>query len=536
MKKLFAMILALAMILCLATTAFAADNTVVTFADGEARTYNGYQLLNLTVSLKSGEHHTDHEGDHTDECYNYAYTVNDKYRVILQAETFANGRNELWLPNGKPADASGVTDAQILDYLSKQGSDNGDVFGTMRGVADRIYREILKANIEADKTGLSGTAPAIAQGYWMFADTSDVTGGEDANSLVVVDTKGDAAITITPKVAIPTVEKKVKDIDDSEDSNILDNAWQDAADHDLGDAVPFKLTATLPSNAKYYTSYKIVFHDTLSAGLTFNADSVKVLMYDTKHKADVDTDLNDYAKDVTGYFTVTPNDQTFTVGSDNVFAIDGVTKDTAFVVYYEATLNENAVMGSTGNPNEVYLEYSNNPYGDGTGKTEEDKVIVFTYQMIVNKVDSHGHELKGAGFTLYKKTLLNNEYVAIGEELYGGDMVTFTWTGLDDGDYKLVETHVPDGYNKMDDIVFSISATHSETADDPKLTSLDGGLMGTGVVNTGAITKDIINNTGTVLPETGAKGTIMLIGTSSLFVMVAAVFMITRKKMSIYED
>ena len=548
MKKLFAMILALAMILCLATTAFAADNTVVTFADGGERTYNGYKLLDLTVSLKTGEHHPTHEGDHSDDCYNYSYTVNETYRDILQAETLANGRNELWVTNGKPATASGVTDAQILEYLGYQGSDQGDVSGTMRVVADRLYRAIQAAGTPADKEKLSGTAPEIEQGYWMFADVTEFdnnnNNNNNAHSLVVVDTNGASDITITPKVATPTVEKKVKDIDDSEDSNILDNPWQDSADHDVGDTVPFKLTGTLPSNAQYYTSYKMIFHDTLSAGLTFNAASVKVYMYDTKHKADVDTDLNDYlngyAKDVTEFFITKDEDLTdgcsFEVSCENVFAITGVTKDSTFVVYYEATLNDAAVMGAAGNPNEVYLEYSNDPYGNGTGKTESDKVVVFTYQMIVNKVDSHGHALEGAGFTLYKKDLRTNDYAPLGTELKGDAMTTFTWTGLDDGDYKLVETTVPAGFNKMDDIVFSISATHSETADEPALTTLDGGLMGTGVVETGAITKDIINNTGTVLPETGAKGTIMLIGTSSLFVMVAAVFMITRKKMSIYED
>ena len=197
--------------------------------------------------------------------------------------------------------------------------------------------------------------------------------------------------------------------------------------------------------------------------------------------------------------------------------------------------NENAVIGSAGNPNQVYLEFSNNPYGDGTGKTGTDKVTVFTYQLIVNKVDSHNHALKGAGFTLYKKNLAGN-YVAIGTELKGADMTTFTWTGLDDGDYKLEESTVPEGYNKMADVVFSISAVHSETDGNPTLTSLDAGQMGTGVVDTGAITKDIVNNTGTVLPETGARGTMMLIGGGTMLVVVAAVFMVTRKKMSIYAD
>jgi hypothetical protein len=257
----------------------------------------------------------------------------------------------------------------------------------------------------------------------------------------------------------------------------------------------------------------------------------------------VDTDLNDYVSEVTNYFTITTEGLTdgctFEVSCENVLAIPGVHADTAFVVYYEAALNENAVIGSAGNPNEVYLEFSNNPYDEGTGETEKDKVTVFTYQLTVNKTDSHGHALAGAGFTLYKKNVAG-EYVAIGEELKvdadGEELTVFTWKGLDDGDYKLVETTVPEGYNALADVLFTISATHEENSVDPKLLSLDGGLMGTGEVSTGIITKDIVNQTGTVLPETGAEGTFLLITTSTLFVMVACVFMITRKKMSIYED
>ena len=471
-------------------------------------------MLGLTTSLKTGEHHTDHDGDHTSDCYNYAYTVNEKYRAIFQAEVFANGGNYLWEGGTKPATADGITDDQILKYLSNQTSDNGDTYHTMRQVADRLYRAIIEANTTPDKENMTGTNDNIEQGYWMIADVTNLDGNE-ANSLVMVDTKGQDALTITPKTALPTVEKKVKDIDDSEDDNILDNAWHDTADHDIGDAVPFKLTGTLPSNAAYYTSFTMVFHDTLSDGLSFDNSSVQVFMYDTKYKAEVDTDLND-GKDVTDKFTVT--------------TIEGVTKDTAFVVYYEATLNENAVIGAVGNSNEVYLEFSNNPYGEGTGNTEKDEVVVYTYQLVINKTDSHGHALKGAGFTLYKKNLAG-VYKAVSSELKDDDRTTFTWSGLDDGDYKLEETTVPEGYNKMSDILFSISAVHNET-----LESLDGGVMGTGVVDTGAITKDIVNNTGTVLPETGAQGTIMLIGFSAMLVMVAAVFMITRKKMSIYED
>lgn len=548
MKKIVSVFVALTMLLAMSITAFAAENTTLTINDSEDRIYNGYKLLDLTTSLKEGEHHPENcTGEHTDDCYNYAYTVNAKYREILQSETLANGRNTLWQASGKPATSAGVTDAQILEYLSYQNSDNGDVYGTMRQVADRLYVDILAKSIEADKTGLTGTNDSIEQGYWMFADVTDLDDKKESNSLVMVDTKGQNSLEVTPKTALPTVEKKVKDIEDSEDGTIADNPWLDTADHDIGDTVPFKLTATLPSNAQYYTSYTLIFHDIMCKGLSFDKDSVKVLMYDTKHKADVDTDLNDYAKDVTTYFlTETENLDdgcTFEVGCENIYAIEGVTKDTAFVVYYEATLkNDNdatngdeVVIGAAGNPNEVYLEFSNNPYAEGTGKTEHDKVLVFTYKLVVNKTDSHGHPLEGAGFTLLKKDL-SGVYTPLGAELKGDDMTTFTWIGIDDGDYKLVETTVPAGYNKMADITFSVSAEHSEIEGVPTLISLDGGVMGTGLVDTGAITKDIVNHTGTVLPETGGTGTLLLIGGSAILVMIAAVFMITRKKMSIYED
>ena len=543
MKKLVTVFLALAMILAMSIPAFAEDTTVtIQNPDGIARTYVGFQLLELTTSLKGDGHHTAHVGAHTDDCYNFAYTINGKYREILQAETLAHGRNDLWVTTGVPATPAGVTDAQILDYLEYQTSDNGDVYMTMRQVADRLYRAIKDANLDADDEDLTN----INQGYWIFADVSTLSGNE-SNSLVIVDTKGQDAIVINPKTALPTVEKKVKDIEDSEDNSITDNPWHDSADHDIGDTVPFKLTATLPSNAQYYQTYKLIFHDTLSAGLTLQDGTFQVFMYETKYKADVDTDVND-GTDVTDKFTVntTPTDDcTFEVSCDNVFAITGVTKDTAFVVCYNATLtNDNdttngdeVVIGGAGNINTVQLEFSNDPYNvDSTGKTETDNVAVFTYKLVINKTDSHGHELEGAGFTLSKKNV-DGTYTVIGAELKGDGMTTFTWVGLDDGDYKLEETTVPDGYNKMSDILFSISAAHSETEGSPQLISLDGGMtMGNGDVATGTITKVIENHTGTVLPETGAEGTFLLITGGTLLVVVAVVFMITRKKMSIYED
>ena len=538
MKKFLAIVLAILMVCTMSITAFADDETTLTINGADGREYTGYQLLTLITSAKDGHPDDCDVTDHTD-CYNYAYSVNAQYRTILQAEVFANAEDDFWGEADAPATAAGVTDAQIIEYLAAQtGTDAGD---SLRVVADRIYDAIVEAGdaIDAEGKELTGAGDAIAQGYWLFADVTDLDGENEANSLVMVDTKGQENLVINPKIDLPTVEKKVKDINDSADGSIVDNDWQDSADHDINDTVPFKLTATLPSNVLNYDEYTMIFHDTISAGLTVDFDSFVVYMYDD---ADAAADDDEDARvDVTEDFdipaavTVVEGKNTFAVGCDDILAIDGVTADSVFVVYYNATLNEDAVHGATGNPNEVYLEFSNNPYTDGTGETVIDKVIVFTYKVVINKTDEAGDPLEGAGFTLYKKNA-QGTYDPLGEEIVGGDITTFEWNGLDDGDYKLEESTVPAGYNKMTDIEFTIAATHDEEADNPALTALDGGALGTGEVSTGTILEDIVNKTGTVLPETGAEGTMWLILGGSALVVLAGVFMITRKKMSVYED
>ena len=542
MKKLVAIILALALILALSTTVMAADTTLK-IEDAAGREYVGYQLLELTTSLKCA----DAQHDHGPECYNYGYAfkrnaqddsvIDSAYFTIFQHEVFTYSSDLFWdtLGEARPGSVNAITEAHILEYLNSQKGDDLDGYHTMRQVADRLYRAIIDANITPEETDLDAAGANIAQGYWLIADVTDNLTGNNANSLVMIATKGQDNVTIHTKTALPTMEKKVKDIDDSEDNDISDNAWGNTADHDIGDSIPFKLTGTLPSNAQYYQTFKMVFHDTLSDALTLQKDSIKVLMYSTKYRADGDTDLNNYIKDVTDDFTRPDANQTggeFSVGCDNVFAIEGVTKETAFVVYYEATLGENAVIGGAGNINTAHMDFSNNPYGNGTGTTKPSTVKVFTYKLTVNKTDPAGNPLPGAGFTLYKKNP-DLTYTEV-KKFDAGNATTFTWTGLDNGDYMLEESEVPAGYNGMSDIRFTITAGLDNER--LELQSLDGGVIGQGDVATGAITKDIVNNTGAVLPETGAEGTFLLITGGTMLVLVAVVFMITRKKMSIYED
>ena len=267
--------------------------------------------------------------------------------------------------------------------------------------------------------------------------------------------------------------------------------------------------------------------------MTFKPDTVVVKIDDTivdsREYEVVTTDLTD--------------GDTFEVRFANLKST-AAKANSVITVEYSSTLNDQAVLGSTGNPNTMHITYSNNPnddQGGEDGKTPDDTVIVFTYKVVANKVTKNpayvegGTEpeyipLKGAGFTLYKKNA-SGKYVAVGSEVKGDKMTTFEWKGLDDGDYKISETTTPAGYNTIADIEFTITAEHEVLSDNPTLTSLSGGDKFTGEVETGALSADIENNKGSTLPETGGMGTTIFYVLGSVLVIGAAVLLITKKRM-----
>ena len=503
MRKIAGVLLALVMVFALAAPVFAAD------ADLSGHTYKAYQIFAGT-----------------------------------QAENNATLGNITW-GNGINADAFLAdlkADAEIGSVFAECET-AADVAEVLTGWADKsdnaeAFAKVAYANIIASAgiDCVNGTTPLNA-GYYLVVDVTEFE--EDATNtvynLALLQLTNKGTFEITNKTDVPEFEKKVKDINDTTDAGYSD--WQDSADHDIGDDVPFQLKATLANNVESYSSYKVVFHDTMSAGLTFNADSV-VVKVDGKEidasKYTVNTDCTDGC--------------TFEVIINDAKAI-GATNSSIITVEYTAELNENAVLGSTGNPNVAHLEYSNNPNweGDGdnqpgddepeepTGKTPEDKVIVFTYKVIVNKVDENKNPLAGAGFTLYKLNAESGEYEKIGEELFGDQMTQFVWTGLDDGDYKLVETTTPAGYNTIDDIYFTITAEHDVLSDDPRLTSLNGGDLFTGEVSTGTLTTEVENKSGVELPETGGMGTTIFYTMGAMMALGAAILLITKKRMGIAE-
>lgn len=499
-KKFACLLLALVMMLSMVTTALAEETTysITINNSAEGHTYEAYQIFTGDLAEKGGN-------------------------KILSNIVWGSGISEA----GKTALGDAAAKAETLKT-------EADANAFAKEVAPYLTTVAGSSNTVTDgKYVISG----LAAGYYLVKDKDgSLTGDNDSYTEYIIRVVSDT--TATPKSDVPKVQKKVKDINDSTDDAMTD--WQDSADYDISDSVPFQIKATLADNVSSYTTYKVVFHDTLSKGLTYNNDA----------KVYIDGEETDG-------FTVTSTvnadgTTTLTVSCDNVKAL-GAGNSSIITVEYTATLNNNAVLGSAGNPNEVYLEYSNNPNkseagNNETGNTPKDVVIVFTYKTIINKVtknpdyDPEVEESKefipltGAEFTLEKYNKGSNAWEAI-TAVKNAEGTTFTFSGLDDGNYRLTETTTPAGYNTIDPIEFIVTAEHDVLSDNPALTSLSGNvttgeLTFTSNTTEGSLSADVINNAGAILPETGGIGTTIFYVVGGVLFVGAAVLLIVKRRMS----
>ena len=266
-------------------------------------------------------------------------------------------------------------------------------------------------------------------------------------------------------------------------------------------------------------------------GLTFDPDSVEVFVGDEETGTKIDASK---------YTVVTsPADGcTFEIVFDDLKKVSGVAANSIITVTYKSQLNGNAVLGKKGNVNTAKLEYSNNPRGNGTGTTPWDNVIVFTYKVVVNKVDQDNNPLVGAQFTLTKKINGADDFVQT--MTIDSSETQFTLSGLDDGDYTLTETVTPAHYNTISPITFTVKADHTITWETERrediLTSLSGDkkvgeITFTSSKTDGTLTTNVINNIGTTLPGTGGIGTTIFYVIGGGLMVAAAILLITKKRM-----
>ena len=544
-KKFFSYLVALTMVLSLA----AFTGVKVHAADG-----TGYTL---TLNNNNGK------TDHTFEVYQI-------FTGDLSGDTLSNIK---W-GNGVNTQKEGFSlgdAAEKAEELATSKNQDVDAKAFAESLQSYLQNGIEKKVLAGGKDSIT----RLAAGYYLVKDKVDDKGKSTQNGKekgattsyilqVVKDTEAKS------KLDVPTVEKKVKD---TNDSTGVTSDWQDSADADINDTVEYQITGTMPANIADYTSYKYIFTDTMSPGLTYTASTdtqknYKVMLYTSA--------LDTTGTDVTSAFSedvkeATSNDEykgghKITWSCSDLKSKDltkKATKDSKFVLTYNATLDKkSAVIGSAGNPNKVDLTYSNNPNkgGEGeTGKTPEDKNIVFTYKLDVNKYkdnkDDVNNKTDEAEFKLYKEIKgTNDKPDSVNEVNLTKANKVYSAVGLDDGVYILQETEAPAGYNKMDGSVkvgsttyenaikFEISATHDTTSDDPKLTELTGNVTSGNVTSgeatftpdtsAGSLTADVVDKKGSVLPSTGGMGTTLLYVAGGILVACAAAYVVMSRKHS----
>lgn len=500
------------------------DNSItITSADEGTHKYTAYQIV---------------VGDVTKEDGDYIYA------------------NAVWGSDVTPAE--GKVDGRTPDEFLKYWKDNSTTV-TKEQLADLVKTYVTGAGKSA--TGKVATISGLKDGFYIIVDTTETMGDNMARTdYILISVTGGEAREVNAKADVPKFEKKVQEnvkaqnlTSKSDVTNLnYEAGYNDVADYSIGDTVPFLLQTKIV-NTSAFKLYNIMFEDTMDPGLTYDKESFKVYVngaeytgsYDVTHNAD-------------GFKVIIP---VKTYNATTKTSTDVLKKDDVVVIKYEALLNENAKIGNAkGNLNTASFKFTNDPNKDSEsepeGTTPDDEVIVFTYEVDINKFDGADNTKKlDAEFVLKALTGEHaGKYVKIDANgkvcgwtdsktdeaavLKTGDNGLCQIIGLDDGTYELEETKAPTGYNKLSDVI-TVEVKAGKTAaydfgthtwNDKNPASVVDTLKD-GTIATGIVPEDVANNKGSTLPETGGIGTTILYTLGGILVVGAGVLLVARRKM-----
>ena len=468
----------------------------------------------------------------------YTITINNGTGTYAAYQIFKGDLHEKTLSNIEWGD-------NVTDEGQTKFGNAADKAKTITTEADAKAFAVEVAKYLTDPAAGTGTDSITVSGpgYYLIKNTS--VGEGEVFTDYILRVVGD--VEVNPKSGKPTLDKQIRHNETG--------LWGVVGDNQIGDTVEFRTLTTVPI-VSGYTQYMYVIHDEMSAGLTSNVRS----------NEDVTIKVNDETVLDKNYYTVTVdevNTNKFTVTVDVLNAIkDGkMVEGNTLYTYYTGILNEKAKVYNDGKQdNKAYLEYSNNPHDNTTtNKTPEKVVYDWTFKMGVKKVDgADGTPLTDAKFVLSKNgncslgtigddgtpsnttdliDLIENSdgSYTVAPAGYTGSVVNVmtagdvTINGLDDATvYYLYETKAPAGYNRLTAAVrFEITATYSDAGDN--CTSV------TATVNNdvqSSVSVNVRNNKGSTLPSTGGIGTTLFYVIGGGLMAVAAVLLVTKKRMN----
>lgn len=199
-----------------------------------------------------------------------------------------------------------------------------------------------------------------------------------------------------------TIPKAVFEHTEPNGNKVGNEGWNDIADYEIGQNVPYKYESTMP-NANGYDTYYYAWHDKMDEALTFDKNSVSIKIYADGSESSKSYTLkaNEFTVNTNPgngeSFIIAVNDMKAIIDRefDNFNALKENTYGQKIVLTYQAKLNDRAAAdtGRPGFENDVRLEFSNNPDHDSegsTGYTPWDTVVCFTYKLNVYKTNNHG--------------------------------------------------------------------------------------------------------------------------------------------------